>query len=71
MNSLFDKKITYKHKFFRELAVVCMGKNNWIITCLVKFQVQKWGKGFCLLVALQHQESQNIWEVKVKFLYAC
>ena len=45
-------KKTYKHTCFRELAGECMGKNNSIITSLVKFQAQKWGKGLCLQVAL-------------------
>ena len=61
---------TYKPKFCRELAGECMGKNNWIITSLVKFQAQKRGKGLCLQVALQHRKSQNVWEMKVKFVYA-
>ena len=52
-----------------ELAGVCMGKNNWIITSLVKFQVQKRGKGLFLQLALQRQH-QNVSEMKVKFVYA-
>ena len=48
-----------------------MGQNNyWVITSLVQFQAQKRGKGLCLQVALQHQKSQNVWEMKVKFVYA-
>ena len=69
MNSLFEKK-AYKHKFCRELAGECMGKSNWIITNLVKFQVQKRGKCLCLQLTLQHQKSQNIWKMKVKFVFA-
>ena len=48
-----------------------MGQNiYWVITSLVQFQAQKRGKGLCLQVALQHQKSQNVWEMKVKFVYA-
>ena len=63
MNSLFEKK-------GHTLAGVYWGKNIWMITSLVQFQVQKRGKGLCLQIALQHQKSQDIWEMKVKFLYA-
>ena len=70
MNSLIGKKKTYTHQFCWESAVVCTDKNSWIITGLVKFQAQERGKGLWLQVALQHQKSQNIWEMKVHFIYA-
>ena len=70
MNSLIEKEKPYAHQFCRELAGVCMDKNSWIITGLVKFQAQEGGRGLCLQVALQHQKWQNIWEMKVNFIYA-